>query len=176
MAKQTSARLKEILFGPHCGPDESVLSLESELTRLQHMAHFCVHVWESFVRNRCLVRASALSFSTLLALIPMLAVAIGVTSSFLKTQGEDQIYAEVNKFVSTMVPPATISERQNAQTPASPDLPSANNRSGELTSNETAATVTNLLAGTNQTAGAVGQAKVDTEVVSAQEEAARRIH
>ena len=38
------------------------------------------------------VRAAALSYTTLLALIPLLAVAISVTSSLLKSEGEEKIY------------------------------------------------------------------------------------
>ena len=62
---------------------------------------------KSFVRNRCPVRAAALSYATLLALIPILAVAIGVTSSILKTQGEKEIYSVIDKLVSSIMPPAT---------------------------------------------------------------------
>ena len=78
-----------------------------EISRLEHVAHFCVLVGKSFVRNRCPVRAAALSYTTLLALIPMLAVAIGVTSSILKDQGEKEIYAAIDKLVSNIMPPAT---------------------------------------------------------------------
>jgi membrane protein len=68
-----------------------------------------VLVIKSFIRNRCPIRASALSFSTLLALIPMLAVAISVTSSLLKKEGEDQIYVFIDNCVNSLIPPATIS-------------------------------------------------------------------
>jgi uncharacterized BrkB/YihY/UPF0761 family membrane protein len=46
------------------------------------------------------VRASALSYTTLLALIPLLAVAISVTSSLLKNEGEEKIYQAIDKLVS----------------------------------------------------------------------------
>src|SRR5260221_5914548 len=80
---------------------------EEEISRLEHGAHFCVLVWKSFVRNRCPVRAAALSFTTLLALIPMLAVAISVTSSLLKQEGEGKIYGFIETIVSNLMPPAT---------------------------------------------------------------------
>jgi len=92
------ARLIKILTGVQTGA-------EQEISRVEHFAHFCVLVAKSFVRNRCPVRAAALSYSSLLALIPMLAVAIGVTSSLLKGQGEDQIYTAIDKMVSSIVPP-----------------------------------------------------------------------
>src|SRR5271170_1597361 len=102
MAKLRIARLIKILAGSTAGADGEFIQPEG---RLERFAHFWALVGVSFVRNRCLVRASALSYSTMLALIPMLAVAIGVTSSLLKTQGEDKIYSAINKFVATIVPP-----------------------------------------------------------------------
>ena len=96
-------RLFKILSGVPTG-------VEQEISRVEHFAHFCVLVAKSFVRSRCPVRASALSFSTLLALIPMLAVAIGVTSSILKTQGEQKIYETIDKFVASVVPPDLITD------------------------------------------------------------------
>jgi membrane protein len=66
-------------------------------------------VIRQFVRHRCLVRASALSYSTLIALIPLLAVALSLTSSLLKTQDQAQFQHAVEKFVASVTPPATIS-------------------------------------------------------------------
>ena len=94
--------LLKILSGAHAGA-------ENEFGRLEQCVHFCILVGKSFVRNRCLIRASALSYTTLLAMIPLLAVAVSVTSSLLKSQGEDQIYAAIDKFVSNIMPPATVS-------------------------------------------------------------------
>lgn len=91
-------RLFRILSGGHMGAGE-------EISRLEYGAHFCVLVAQSFVRNRCPVRAAALSYTSLLALIPVLAVAISITSSLLKTQGEEKIYTAIDKLVSSIVPP-----------------------------------------------------------------------
>ena len=66
------------------------------------------------MRNRCLVRASALSYTTLLALIPLLAVAISVTSSLLKKEGEEKIYQAIDKMVSVVMPPATLNTNSAA--------------------------------------------------------------
>lgn len=57
---------------------------EREVTPLQQFLHFWLMVGRSFVANRCPVRASALAYATLLALIPLLAVGIGVSTTFLK--------------------------------------------------------------------------------------------
>jgi membrane protein len=100
MAKRSFSRLVRIATG-----EENEISLAG---RLEHFIHFWFFVGKSFVQNRCLIRASALSYTTLLALIPLLAVAIGVTGSLLKKEGEQEIYKAIDKFVSQVVPPATI--------------------------------------------------------------------
>src|SRR6476661_1226959 len=82
-------------------------SLEG-LSKLHKFAHFWVLVWQSFTRNRCPVRASALAYASLLALIPMLAVVVSVTSGILKNKGEEQIDNFVVKLVTDLVPPGTL--------------------------------------------------------------------
>ena len=71
--------------------DERGLRSEADLTRLTKFIHFWMLLGKSFVRNRCPIRASALSYTTLLAMIPMLAVAISVASSLLKEQDRKSV-------------------------------------------------------------------------------------
>ena len=84
--------------------DESFLRSEGELKGFRKFLHFWVLVWRSFVRNRCPIRASALSYTTLLSLIPILAVAMSVSSMFLKKTGEKQIQEFVENLVNQMIP------------------------------------------------------------------------
>src|SRR6185312_834654 len=70
MASNRCPRLLKILTGTSCGDGEELLQLEGKLERT---AHFWTLVVRHFVRNRCLIRASALAYTTLLALIPLLA-------------------------------------------------------------------------------------------------------
>ena len=79
-----------------------------QLSRLQKFLHFWVLVGRSFNRNRCPVRASALAYATLLALIPMLAVVVSVTSTFLKKEGEDRIDAFSDCFAPEIYKRMTI--------------------------------------------------------------------
>jgi membrane protein len=73
------AELRGILSGqpPQWAGDER------RMPRMHRFVHFCVLLVRTFLRNRCPVRASALAYTTLLALVPMLAVAVSVSSLFL---------------------------------------------------------------------------------------------
>ena len=193
MANKTS-RLQKIRGTIQALLDESLFRSRDEPLRLYKFAHFWVLVGRSFARNRCPIRAAALSYTTLLALIPMLAVAISVTSSLLKKEGEQQIYQFIDRFVSGVMPPASISTNAAAGPAGSaasaaagvdgsyPLPPVSTNAAGE----ETILAATNAPAGTNELAAATtvspaetnapAGAGTDAQVVLAQKEAARRIH
>ncbi len=79
--------------------DRSIAAKQDHLSRFQHFLHFWVLVARSFIRNRCPVRASSLAYASLLALIPMLALVLSVTTSILKAQGEEPI----RRFVETLI-------------------------------------------------------------------------
>src|SRR2546430_638426 len=104
-----SSKLKRIFEEAHALWDESALLSQAPLSKLHKLVHFWVLVWKSFTRNRCPVRASALAYASLLAIIPMLAVVMSVTSTFLKKEGEDQIDQFIVKMVATLTPPGVLS-------------------------------------------------------------------
>jgi len=178
MLKHRLARLTGIFFGVNPGAGASQSGLPEDLTGLEHFAYFCRHVGQNFVRNRCLVRASALSYSSLLALIPILAVAISVTSSLLKSDGEEQIYQIINDCVEVLVPPATIPARvPAADTNMAPAVVVTETTNGETLTltNAVAMEVTNETAGSQGLAGTAVPEAADG-MVQAQKEAARNIH
>jgi len=162
MAKKPFERLAKILTGIHTGA-------EGELSRLERFVHFWALAVRSFVRNRCPVRAAALSYTSLLALIPLLAVAIGVTSSLLKSEGEEKIYQAIDKFVGDIVPPA--GSTTNAP-PVSTKLSSGVPVASGPTNLEATVAPTNFVAETNQTVAATGG---DDWAVNTQKKAARSI-
>jgi membrane protein len=79
-----------------------------DASRLRRIGHFWLLVGRSFWRNRCPVRASALAYTTLLALIPVLAIAVSVTTSLLQNQGEKQIRESIDYLVTRVAPALSI--------------------------------------------------------------------
>lgn len=104
MSKKSFARLIRIVTGTFGSAKDELFSLEASLTRFEKFVHFWVLVVRSFIRNRCPIRASALSYTTMLAFIPMLAVAMSVSSALLKDKSEDQISAFIQQFITRVIP------------------------------------------------------------------------
>jgi membrane protein len=94
--------------------EESLFLRGVKASRWHGFVHFWILVWRSFVRNRCPIRASALAYATLLALIPMLAVVVSISSSFLKQEGEERIDQFIMKFVASVIPPSAITNNAAA--------------------------------------------------------------
>ena len=107
MSKKIS-RFHQIRASAEALMDESRLSSGIKMSRWSRFLHFWILVWKSFVRNRCPIRASALAYATLLALVPMLAVVMSITATFLKQEGEERIDQFIVKLVDSMTPPATF--------------------------------------------------------------------
>ena len=102
MANSTRARLQRI----RDFLDERDIASrdQSTLSKWRRGAHFWYMVGRSFRSNRAPVRASALAYTTLLALIPILAVFVSISTSFLKKDGEKPIDAFIARVVGTMAP------------------------------------------------------------------------
>jgi membrane protein len=143
MGSNRFSRLVKIITGTYAGAGEELLQLEG---RFECFVHFCMLVWRHFVRNRCLIRASALAYTSLLALIPLLAVIISISSSLLKNQDEDKFYQAI---ASIMPPAASVPGRthaRSAETEVTNSVVSetVTNMDGEILTNAiTAATTTN---------------------------------
>ena len=67
-------------------------------------ARFPVRILRSFVEHRGLVRAASLSYTTLLALVPLLAVVLSVSTVFLKNQDPDFLTDKVDRFLAYALP------------------------------------------------------------------------
>lgn len=83
---------------------DTVIADRVKTSRTWRFAHFWLLVGKSFQENRCPVRASALAYTTLLALIPILAVAALITTSFLKKDGAKPLRQMVSYLISQAAP------------------------------------------------------------------------
>ena len=162
MASKRFSRLLKILNGAVADADE-IFQLDG---RLERFVHFWALVCRQFIRQRCLVRASALSYSTLLAMIPLLVVAFSVTSTLLKDTDVEKLNQFVEKAVSSLAPPANIPTNSITLNPngvvlADTNAVAENNFPDDVTS-------TNMVAGSTAAAPAV--------TINTQKEVARWIH
>ncbi len=88
---------------------------EALAPRWQRFAHFWLLVFKSFGRNRCPLRATALAYTTLLALIPLLAVSFGLISGFLSTKGTDETKRIIGQLVDAVVPQLQLLDEKRLQ-------------------------------------------------------------
>lgn len=106
MANPSLARLRKLqeqaqaLFEGHHLP----LPDEGDLTLSRRLVLFWARVYHSFIRNRCPVRAAALAYTNLLATVPLLAVAVSVSASLLKSQGEQSIQDWIREGIIRVAP------------------------------------------------------------------------
>ncbi|MEQ2009179.1 MAG: YhjD/YihY/BrkB family envelope integrity protein [Limisphaerales bacterium] len=109
MLDDAKSRLKELFLGAQAawhGHSDGVAE-EAELSRPQAFIHFWALTVKSFNRNRVPVRAAALSYSSLLALVPMLALVVTIAFGFLRgDEGQKHIEDFIHYVVSAVVPSA----------------------------------------------------------------------
>jgi len=168
MASQRFARLTKILAGAVADADD-IFQLDG---RFERFVHFWAMVTGQFIRHRCFVRASALSYSTLVALIPLLAVALSVTSNLLNPQQEAELSRFVERTVSSVAPAVNIATNAPPAPLSFPDL-AATNATAEHTTSHSAP---DLLATADLSAtNAVGTA-APALTVNTQSQVAGQIH
>lgn len=80
-----------------------VIADEVQFSRTHNIIHFWVMVYKSFERNRCFVRSGALTFSSLLALIPLLALVISISTGILQSQEPDDFRQNVRELIEHVV-------------------------------------------------------------------------
>lgn len=144
MGSSRFSRLVKIITGTYAGVGEELLQLEGHVERT---VHFWMLAWRHYVRNRCLIRASALAYTTLLALIPLLVVIISISSSLLQNQDEDKFYQAIASIMppaATAPVPARARDGETVTTnSAVPEISTNTNTDDETLTNAMAATATN---------------------------------
>src|SRR2546428_4761934 len=106
MGNGASTRLKRLYTALYNFLTEKWIHTNEELeaSRLHRFAHFWLLVFKSFARNKGPLRATALAYTTLLGLVPLLAVGFGIASSLLKEKGEQATREIIQQFVDAAVP------------------------------------------------------------------------
>src|SRR5438270_4770866 len=120
MGDGTDSRLKRVYTGIHEFLTEKWVATheEAKASRLHRFAHYWVLVFKTFSRNRCSLRATALAYTTLLALIPLLAVGFGIASSVLKEKDALATKKIIGDLVDAVAPQLKLLSQAPAGTPA----------------------------------------------------------
>jgi len=121
-------RLKKIYLGIYEFLTEKWVATheEAKASRFHRFAHYWVLVFKTFSRNRCPLRATALAYTTLLALIPLLAVSFGIASSVLKEKDALATKKLIGDLVDTVAPQLKLLSKAPADQAAPDTLDLAN--------------------------------------------------
>ena len=84
-------------------PGEGV-SARPIVHKLRTAAHFIHLIVRGFVGNRCPLRAAALCYTTLLALVPLLAVVFSISRGFLRESSADVVPKVLDAIVAKVAP------------------------------------------------------------------------
>jgi membrane protein len=90
------------------------------LHKLRTAVHFIALVVRGFVNNRCPLRAAALCYTTLLALVPLLAVVFSISKSFLQTASAELAPKVIDAMVAKVAPQLEYVPGNGPSTSASP--------------------------------------------------------
>lgn len=112
-----SAKFRKIQETARLFMDDKRMALEvrKRPSRWLNVTHFWVVVGRNFVRNRCLLRAAALAYTTILALIPLLAIMVIVSSSLLKQEGDEGIDRLIDQFIASVAPQLDAANKKSAK-------------------------------------------------------------
>ncbi len=108
-----SSRLKQIQdeVASSASDDLQVHGDPSKVPWHRSFIHFWTLVGTFFWRNRCQVRASALAYTTLLALIPLLAVSVSMLVVFKSSDAETRINVWIEELVQHVAPTLGLSDQ-----------------------------------------------------------------
>src|SRR5438128_93577 len=84
-----------------------------QLPPWQKFVHFCMFVGRGYISNRLPGRAASLAYTSLLAMVPVLALVISISTSLLKTpQGEQKMRHAINEAILKFAPQLGLQEGQ----------------------------------------------------------------
>lgn len=83
--------------------EKAYLQQQEQLPAWKKLLHFCALVIKSFRKNRGPVRASSLAYTTVLSLIPVLAVVVSISTGVLQ-HNDTTIDLLMDRFITTVAP------------------------------------------------------------------------
>src|SRR5438309_4753638 len=83
--------------------------------KLHSVTQFIYLVVQGFVANRCPLRAAALCYTTLLALVPLFAVVFGISKSFLRDKSANVVPVVLDAFVKNVAPQLDLQDQAKQQ-------------------------------------------------------------
>lgn len=90
------------------------VSPRTGLRRLRTVVHFFILLWRGFENNRCPVRAAALSYTTLLALVPVLAIALSFSKNFLHEAATGVVPQLMDRMITVVAPELEVTPESRA--------------------------------------------------------------
>jgi membrane protein len=121
MANTWAAKIKRAIVEVRDFLDEKAIASvnRGQLSRVHRFAHFWLMVGKAFSRNRCPIRAAALAYTTLLALVPTLAVVLSLSTGILRQEGgQEQVERTVAKLIDRLVSAITPPVAPTTNAPA----------------------------------------------------------
>ena len=116
MGNPSFSRFKRIQSQAQAFLDEDDFALRDQaaISKWEKFAHFWLMVGRSFQKNRCVIRASALAYTTLLALVPVLAIVVSVSAGMLQKKGEEGIQRMIEDVVAKVAPQLDLLPKDNS--------------------------------------------------------------
>ena len=94
------SRLRDLIFRP-----------DRQLTRLGrfglYLYRLAIQIWRQLVRDKCLERASALAYTSVLSIVPILAVAFAI---FRMTGAVEDIEGKIKQYAYTLLVPESVTK------------------------------------------------------------------
>jgi len=110
--------------------DDAIAEHEHRLSWAQRFLHFWILAGQNFLKNRGPARAASLAYTTLLALVPLLAVSISVAALFLprdEAKQKEELVTWINAAVEKFAPSIGVTTESQQGAGANPGHNSAPN-------------------------------------------------
>lgn len=124
--------------------------LAAAVVVVKAIGEFFVLLYRDFEDMRCATRASALSYATILAIVPLLAVTISFSRNFLRDASQDILPKVLDRVLFSAiplldyVPPASLSDTAGTPAPVPEATPSKSNAARERIVRDISAFVENI--------------------------------